>query len=102
MTEREAWLRCAEIWRTAKPAVDGGEYMVRVTPNGLPLFGICGVLNRILDPYGTLRATMRARMKNHAPPEDEDGFRWDFNKAAAEARVAFCERMAKLCEEEQS
>lgn len=90
LTEREAWLTIAEIWKNTVPSPwDKNERVVYVG-SADPIWGLCGVMHELDIDLGMIE-TMQAKL----PPRILDSdWCWGFTTEDAKARIAFCERMA--------
>lgn len=83
MTEQEAWLWLAKLWREG-----GGTICGRV--------GICVVISEMReqgDIDGGTQSLMMAKIAKHAPPGVDQDLRWPIYDW--KSRAEFCERMAE-------
>lgn len=97
MTEREAWLYCADLWDSPFVDTDGGCW---VYANGCKSMGLCSTIcwmfeeesalyQAMLDKIGLLAASM---------DRDHENFLWSIDTEGARQRAAFCRRQAQLLE----
>lgn len=92
--ERAEWLKLAKAWDEAEPDIMFGDYLATI--NGELSDGLCQSINLLVDSPPR-RSEMRERMNAHKPKGAGKTWWWRFTKQGANARAAFCRKMAELC-----
>jgi hypothetical protein len=89
MSEYEAWLKLAEIWKTTR-LNECNEIFVKI--RGFKSYGLCGTIRLIVESNRLRERMIESIAKN---PQKYCGFCWPLTEGGAMQRVAFCLRMAE-------
>lgn len=96
LTEKQAWLRMARMWKKAKKDYDGLYCVVSYR-----YCGLCPTLNHLEFSAGILNSdvhdTMLKKIKSHKNYK-QGRYIWPVaTKRGINCRVNFCNKMAKKC-----